>query len=56
MPAGVVTHVAPGSTSASTTHGGFDDDPATLAQVIAFVKAAAAVTGKPPPARGPRRR
>lgn len=40
MPAGVVAHVAPGSTSAATTHGGFDDDAATLAQVVAFIKAA----------------
>jgi hypothetical protein len=58
MPAGVVTHVAPGSTSASTTHGGFDDDPATLAQVIAFVKAAGVgpVTRKPAHARRSRTR
>jgi hypothetical protein len=40
MPAGTVAHVAPGVTSASTTHGGFDDDAATLAQVAAFIKAA----------------
>lgn len=48
MPAGAVAHVAPGATSASTTHGGFDDDPATLAQVMAFIKAAGAgtVTGR----------
>jgi hypothetical protein len=39
MPAGAVAHVAPGPTSTSTTHGGFDDDPATLAQVVAFIKA-----------------
>ncbi len=39
MPAGVVAQVAPGPASASTTHGGFDDDEATLAQVIAFIQA-----------------
>ena len=39
MPAGTVAHVAPGPASTSTTHGGFDDDAATLAQVIAFIKA-----------------
>jgi hypothetical protein len=40
LPAGTVAHVAPGPASAATTHGGFDDDPATLAQVVAFIKAA----------------
>ena len=55
MPAGAVAHVAPGATSASTTHGGFDDDAATLAQVIAFIRAGGAgvVTGAA--ARGRRR-
>ncbi len=39
MPAGVTAHVAPGATSAATTHGGFDDDAATLEQVMAFIEA-----------------
>jgi hypothetical protein len=33
-------HVAPGPTSESTTHGGFDDDAATQQQVIKFIKQA----------------
>ena len=32
-----VSHVAPGPLSASTTHGGFDDDALTQAQVIRFI-------------------
>ena len=58
MPAGAVAHVAPGSTSTSTTHGGFDDDAATLAQVIAFVKTGGtgAVTRARTRARRPRSR
>ncbi|MBK9245398.1 MAG: C1 family peptidase [Burkholderiales bacterium] len=40
LPAGTVAHVAPGPASTATTHGGFDDDLATLAQVVAFIKAA----------------
>jgi hypothetical protein len=53
MPAGALAHVAPGAASASTTHGGFDDDAATLAQVVAFIKAsgAGAVTRGPTQAR-----
>jgi hypothetical protein len=39
MPAGVVAHVAPGEASAATTHGGFDDDAATLERVMAFIEA-----------------
>jgi hypothetical protein len=31
-------HVAPGPTSASTTHGGFDDDPATRQRAVEFIK------------------
>jgi hypothetical protein len=31
-------HVAPGPTSASTTHGGFDDDSATKQQVLKFIR------------------
>ena len=58
MPAGTVAHVAPGPASTSTTHGGFDDDAATLAQVIAFVKAGGtgAVTRARTRARRPRSR
>jgi hypothetical protein len=56
MPAGAVAHVAPGTTSASTTHGGFDDDAATLAQVIAFIKAGGAGAVTRTPTRGRRRR
>jgi hypothetical protein len=55
-PAGAVAHVAPGATSASTTHGGFDDDPATLAQVAAFIKAADRVAVAAAQARPKRRR
>jgi len=53
MPDGSVAHVAPGAISASTTHGGFDDDPATLAQVVALIKAGGggAVTRAPARAR-----
>lgn len=54
MPAGVVAHVAPGPASASTTHGGFDDDEATLAQVIAFIKAGGAGALTAPAARARR--
>ena len=36
----IVEHVAPGPTSGSTTHGGFDDDAATQQQVIKFIKQA----------------
>lgn len=56
MPAGAVAHVAPGATSASTTHGGFDDDEATLRHVIAFIKAGGAGAVARAPARGRRRR
>lgn len=56
MPAGVVAHVAPGTASASTTHGGFDDDQATLAQVIAFIKAGGAAPGIGGRAQARRRR
>lgn len=31
-------HAAPGATSTSTTHGGFDNDPATKARVVEFIK------------------
>jgi hypothetical protein len=31
-------HASPGTTSTSTTHGGFDNDPATKDRVIAFIK------------------
>ena len=55
MPAGVAAHVAPGATSASTTHGGFDDDEATLAQVVAFIKAGGAGAPTNAPARARRR-
>jgi hypothetical protein len=33
-------HWAPGPKSTATTHGGFDDDDATLAQVLRFIRAA----------------
>ena len=56
MPAEAIAHVAPGATSASTTHGGFDDDAATLAQVVAFIKAGGAGAPAGPAARGRRRR
>jgi hypothetical protein len=36
-PRNTTIHVAPGPTSQSTTHGGFDDDPATLATVLEFI-------------------
>lgn len=34
----VTVHVAPGRASASTTHGGFDDDPATRRRVLEFIR------------------
>ncbi|HEX4953333.1 MAG TPA: C1 family peptidase [Thermoanaerobaculia bacterium] len=34
----VKAHLAPGPTSASTTHGGFDDDPLTRASVIEIIR------------------
>jgi hypothetical protein len=34
----VYTWAAPGKESKSTTHGGFDDDPVTMASVIALIK------------------
>ena len=37
--AGLAAHAAPGTASTATRHGGFDDDAATLAQVVAFIKA-----------------
>jgi hypothetical protein len=33
-------HASPGATSTSTTHGGFDNDPATKARVVEFIKGA----------------
>jgi hypothetical protein len=33
-------HVSPGATSTSTTHGGFDNDAATQARVVEFIKGA----------------
>jgi hypothetical protein len=30
--------VAPGPASASTTHGGFDDDPLTVGSIISMIK------------------
>jgi hypothetical protein len=35
-----VSHVAPGPTSLSVSHGGFDDDEPTLAHVLSFIKGA----------------
>jgi hypothetical protein len=35
-------HLSPGATSASATHGGFDNDPATQQRVIEFIKRAPA--------------
>jgi hypothetical protein len=33
-------HASPGAASASTTHGGFDNDPATMQRVVEFIKRA----------------
>jgi hypothetical protein len=34
----VAVHLAPGRASASTTHGGFDNDRATQRRVLEFIK------------------
>ena len=56
LPAGTTAHGAPGPASTATTHGGFDDDPATLAQVVAFIRHAGGVASTTARARRKRRR
>ncbi len=50
VPGRIKTFVAPGSSSESTTHGGFDDDARTLTSVINLIKAAPAGRSRGPAA------